>query len=101
MLTAYHPQNAVSSSSTIPSRLAQAGAPRAIVNEVEKLASQNGISLRGEAKTPELIDLLFRKSAETEPELVLSSSQRMGKAAACIVMKAMVARITLMKTARP
>src|SRR5690606_5066293 len=54
MLTAYHPQNAVSSSSTIPSRLAQAGAPRAIVNEVEKLASQNGISLRGEAKTPEL-----------------------------------------------
>lgn len=79
MLTAYHPQNTVSSSGTIPSRLAQAGAPRAIVNEVEKLASQNGISLRGEAKTPELIDLLFRKSAETEPELVFIEFTTDGK----------------------
>ncbi len=100
MLTAYHPQNEVSSSGSIPSRLAQAGAPKAIVGEVERLASQNGISLNG-GKRPDLIDLLFRKSAETEPELVLSSSQRMGKAAACIVMKAMAVRITLMKTAPP
>ncbi len=78
MLTAYHPQNEVSSSGSIPSRLAQAGAPKAIVGEVERLASQNGISLNG-GKRPDLIDLLFRKSAETEPELVFVEFTTDGK----------------------
>ena len=69
MLTAYRPQKALDSSGSIPSRLEQAGAPEGIVGEVEKLAAQNGISLDGAGK-PELIDLLFRGSDETEPELV-------------------------------
>ena len=78
MLTAYHPQNAVSNSGSISSRLEQAGAPKVIVGEVEKLASQNGISLNG-GKKPDLIDLLFRKSAETEPELVFVEFTTDGK----------------------
>ncbi|MEJ5018847.1 M23 family metallopeptidase [Ochrobactrum vermis] len=78
MLTAYHPQNAVSNSGSIPSRLEQAGAPNTIVGEVEKLAAQNGVSLKG-AKTPDLIDLLFRKSAETEAELVFVEFTTDGK----------------------
>ncbi|WP_412842164.1 M23 family metallopeptidase [Brucella tritici] len=78
MLTAYHPQNAVSNSGSISSRLEQAGAPKAIVGEVEKLASQNGISLNG-GKKPDLIDLLFRKSADTEPELVFVEFTTDGK----------------------
>ena len=69
MLTAYRPQKAPDSSGSVPSRLEQAGAPEGIVGEVEKLAAQNGISLDGAGK-PELIDLLFRGSDETEPELV-------------------------------
>jgi len=69
MLTAYSPQGAPDSSGSIASRLGQAGAPKAIVDEVGKLAAQNGVSLDGAGK-PDLIDLLFRRSAETEPELV-------------------------------
>src|SRR5690606_16338933 len=78
MLTAYRPQKAPDSSGSIPSRLEQAGAPGAIVSEVEKLASQNGISLNG-AREPDMIDLLFRRSAETEPELVFVEFTTDGK----------------------
>ncbi|MHC5230821.1 peptidoglycan DD-metalloendopeptidase family protein [Brucella sp. LJL56] len=78
MLTAYHPQNAVSKNGSIPSRLEQAGAPNTIVDEVKKLAIQNGVSLKG-AKTPDLIDLLFRQSAETEPELIFVEFTTDGK----------------------
>ncbi len=78
MLTAYRPQKAPDSSGSIPSRLEQAGAPGAIVSEVEKLASQNGISLNG-ARKPDMIDLLFRRSAETEPELVFVEFTTDGK----------------------
>lgn len=78
MLTAYHPQNVVGNSGSIPSRLQQAGAPGAIVDEVEKLAAQNGISLKG-SKTPGRIDLLFRKSADTKPELVFVEFTTAGK----------------------
>ncbi len=78
MLTAYHPQNIVAHSGSIPSRLKQAGAPDVIVGEVEKLASQNNIALKG-LKTPDFIDLLFRKSADTKPELVFVEFMVEGK----------------------
>lgn len=71
MLSAYHPPaSAGNSTGTIETRLVQAGAPREIVREVEKLAEQNGVVLEKGANAPDLIDLLFRKSAETDPELV-------------------------------
>jgi len=78
MLTAYRPQSAFGNSGSIPARLEQAGAPKVIVGEVEKLASQNGIALDGVRK-PDLIDLLFRRSAETEPELVFVEFTTGGK----------------------
>ncbi|MBA8850143.1 murein DD-endopeptidase MepM/ murein hydrolase activator NlpD [Ochrobactrum intermedium] len=78
MLTAYSPQGAPDSSGSIASRLGQAGAPKAIIDEIGKLAAQNGVSLDGAGK-PDLIDLLFRRSAETEPELVFVEFTTGGK----------------------
>ncbi len=71
MLSAYHPPAPVAADGSIPSRLAQAGAPPAIIDEVRTLASKNGVSLeKGGPKSPDRIELLFRKSAESGPELV-------------------------------
>lgn len=70
MLTAYHPQPLQPSDGSISYRLKQAGAPEAVVREVKKLASDNGISLAKNNNALNLIDLLFRKSEENAPELV-------------------------------
>lgn len=72
MLSAYHAPRMAGSGGSVPDRLEQAGAPPAIVDEVEKLAGQNGISLENDRKRPSRIDVLFRKSDETEPELVFA-----------------------------
>jgi murein DD-endopeptidase MepM/ murein hydrolase activator NlpD len=80
MLSAYHPSApAVSSDGSIETRLVQAGAPRDIVRDVEKLAEQNGVVLEKGANSPDLIDLLFRKSSETDPELVFVEFTTNGK----------------------
>ncbi|URQ76295.1 MAG: M23 family metallopeptidase [Candidatus Ochrobactrum gambitense] len=80
MLSAYHPSApAVSSDGSIETRLVQAGAPRDIVHDVEKLAEQNGVVLEKGTNSPDLIDLLFRKSAETDPELVFVEFTTNGK----------------------
>ncbi|MBB5701352.1 murein DD-endopeptidase MepM/ murein hydrolase activator NlpD [Ochrobactrum daejeonense] len=79
MLTAHRSQGNTDGDGSIPSRLRQAGAPREIVGEVEKLASRNGISLAGGQNAPDLIDLLFRRSAGSEPELVFVAFTANGK----------------------
>ena len=80
MLSAYHPSApAGNSNGSIETRLVQAGAPREIVREVEKLAEQNGVVLEKGVNAPDLIDLLFRKSAETDPELVFVEFTTNGK----------------------
>ncbi len=78
MLTAYHPP-AGDAGASIPARLRQAGAPADIVREVGRLAAKNGVSLDGSGRAPDLIDLLFRKSAETDPELVFVEFTTDGK----------------------
>ncbi len=70
MLTAYHPPVTRASDGTIRDRLKQAGTPDSVVNEVRKLANENGVSISKGKGSLDLIDLLFRESAETQPELV-------------------------------
>lgn len=70
MLSASRPSAAVRTDGSVQSRLIAAGAPRAVADDVKKLASENNISLQKGANGVAKIDLLFRESVDTDPELV-------------------------------
>ncbi|MFK4818967.1 M23 family metallopeptidase [Ochrobactrum quorumnocens] len=70
MLSASHPAVAIRTDGSIQSRLIAAGAPRAVADDVKKLASENNVSLQKGANGADKIDLLFRESVDTDPELV-------------------------------
>lgn len=80
MLSAASPSVKVSANTSIEARLIAAGAPRAVTNHVRKLASENNISLGKGSNAAEKIDLLFRESVDTDPELVFVEFTTNGKA---------------------
>lgn len=70
MLSASHQPAAVRTDGSVQSRLIAAGAPRAVADDVKKLASENNVSLQKGTNGVDKIDLLFRESVDTDPELV-------------------------------
>ena len=70
MLSASRQPAKIRTDGSVQSRLIAAGAPRAVADDVKKLASENNVSLRRGANGVDKIDLLFRESVDTDPELV-------------------------------
>jgi len=70
MLSAAHQSVKVNPNGSVQSRLIAAGVPRAVADHVRKLAGENNISLDKGSKAAQKIDLLFRESVDTDPELV-------------------------------
>lgn len=88
LLTAYSPEPAVDGhkladgrhpQTSVRSRLISGGAPKDVVDDVMKLAQENGVALDGGAKSPDQIDLLFRKGDDEDPELVFVEFNTAGK----------------------
>ncbi|OYR08897.1 M23 family metallopeptidase [Brucella grignonensis] len=70
MLSASRQPSKIRTDGSVQSRLIAAGAPRAVADDVKKLASENNVSLQQGANGVDKIDLLFRESVDTDPELV-------------------------------
>ncbi|MFD1197562.1 M23 family metallopeptidase [Brucella gallinifaecis] len=65
---------------SVQSRLLAAGAPRLVADEVRKLAIANNIPFQNAANGIDKIDLLFRKSVDSDPELIFVEFTRNGQA---------------------
>lgn len=65
---------------SVQSRLIAAGAPRAVADEVKKLAAENNVSLQKGSNGVDKIDLLFRESVDANPELVFVEFNTNGRA---------------------
>lgn len=70
MLTAAHPPVKLGHNSSVQSRLIAAGVPRVVADDVRKLARENNIAFDKGANAAQKIELLFRESVDTHPELV-------------------------------
>lgn len=70
MLSASHPAVVARTDGSVQSRLIAAGAPRAVADDVKKLASENNVSFQKGTNGVDKIALLFRESVDTDPELV-------------------------------
>lgn len=70
MLSAAHQPVKSGRGSSVQSRLIAAGVPRVVADDVRKLASENNIAFDKGTNAVQKIELLFRKSVDTHPELV-------------------------------
>jgi len=80
MLSASRKSTKARNDGSIQSQLIAAGAPRAVADEVKKLAAENSVSLQKGSNGVDKIDLLFRESVDTDPELVFVEFNTNGRA---------------------
>ena len=80
MLSASRKSTKARNGGSIQSQLIAAGAPRAVADDVKKLAAENNVSLQKGSNGVDKIDLLFRESVDTDPELVFVEFTTNGRA---------------------
>ena len=80
MLSATRQPAKIRADGSVQSQLIAAGAPRAVADDVKKLAAENNVSLQKGSNGVGKIDLLFRESVDTDPELVFVEFTTNGRA---------------------
>lgn len=80
MLSASRKSNKARNDGSVQSQLIASGAPRAVADDVKELAAENNVSLQKGSNGVDKIDLLFRESVDTDPELVFVEFTTNGRA---------------------